>query len=148
MIFYFSNASWLSVLLCRNFPVAGTAAGRQDRATPLGKGPDMPRKPAPSAGAPAPPLSPPLGPPLSPSFSPPVSPPLGADLEPLLRELTGRVLDALNRNTAAILAAGIMSSRGRAHTPEEAVGLHHEMIATLWPRAPAPPRPAGREEAA
>jgi len=88
----------------------------------------MPRKPTHIAGAP---------------------PPLPApDVEPLLRELTGRVLDALNRNTAAILAAGIMSSRGRAHTPEEAVHLHQEMIATLWPRVPVPPRPAEREVAA
>ncbi|HUA77834.1 MAG TPA: hypothetical protein VMA86_09190 [Acetobacteraceae bacterium] len=77
--------------------------------------------------------------------------PATPDLEPLLRELTGRVLDALNRNTAAILAAGIMSSRGRAHTPEEAIRLHQEMIATLWPRVPGPPpgtpKPAEQEAA-
>ncbi len=80
---------------------------------------------------------------------PPSPPPLGApDIEPLLRELTGRVLDALNRNTAAILASGLMAARGRPHTPEEAVRLHQEMIATLWPRGPAAPKPAEREEAA
>ena len=78
----------------------------------------------------------------------PPPPPAGPDIEPLLRELTGRVLDALNRNTAAILASGIMASRGRPHTPEEAMRLHHEMIATLWPRGPAAPKPAEREEAA
>lgn len=58
----------------------------------------------------------------------------GPDLEPLLRELSQRMLDALNRNTAAILAAGIMSSRGRPHTPDEAVRLHQEMINTMWPK--------------
>lgn len=62
----------------------------------------------------------------------------GPDIEPLLRELSQRVLDAMNRNTAAILAAGIMASRGRPHTPEEALRLHQEMINTMWPRQPAP----------
>ncbi|MGH7103419.1 MAG: hypothetical protein ACREFJ_13585 [Acetobacteraceae bacterium] len=62
----------------------------------------------------------------------------GPDLEPLLRELSQRMLDALNRNTAAILAAGIMSSRGRPHTPDEAVRLHQEMITTMWPKAQQP----------
>ncbi|MGH7160940.1 MAG: hypothetical protein ACREFS_12785 [Acetobacteraceae bacterium] len=62
----------------------------------------------------------------------------GSDLEPLLRELSQRMLDALNRNTAAILAAGIMSSRGRPHTPDEAVRLHQEMINTMWPKAQPP----------
>lgn len=81
---------------------------------------------------------------------PPALPPPAAapDIEPLLRELTGRVLDALNRNTAAILASGIMAARGRPHTPEEAMRLHQEMIATLWPRGPVTPKPAEREEAA
>ncbi len=90
----------------------------------------MPRKSAPPAGAP-------------PALPLPSTP----DLEPLLRELTGRVLDALNRNTAAILAAGIMSSRGRPHTPEEAIRLQQEMIGTLWPRAAAAPKPADQEPA-
>jgi hypothetical protein len=91
----------------------------------------------------APPNEPPPAPP------PPSPPSLGApDLEPLLRELTGRVLDALNRNTAAILASGLMAARGRPHTPEEAVRLHQEMIATLWPRAQATPKPVEREAAA
>ena len=81
----------------------------------------------------------------SPALPPP---PAAPDIEPLLRELTGRVLDALNRNTAAILAAGLMASRGRPHTPEEAMRLHQEMIATLWPRGPATPKPDEREEAA
>ncbi len=66
----------------------------------------------------------------------------GPDIEPLLRELSQRILDAMNRNTAAILAAGIMASRGRPHTPEEALRLHQEMINTMWPRVPAPTRAA------
>jgi hypothetical protein len=70
------------------------------------------------------------------------------DIEPLLRELTGRVLDALNRNTAAVLAAGIMSSRGRPHSPDEAIRLHQEMINTIWPRVPSPPTPAEEDVAA
>lgn len=61
------------------------------------------------------------------------------DIEPLLRELSQRILDAMNRNTAAILASGIMASRGRPHTPEEAIRLHQEMINTMWP--PRPPAP-------
>ncbi|MDA8051379.1 MAG: hypothetical protein M0002_15495 [Rhodospirillales bacterium] len=71
----------------------------------------------------------------------PVAPaPSGHDIEPLLRELSQRMLDALNRNTAAILAAGIMASRGRPHTPEEALRLHQEMINTIWPKGPGPAR--------
>ena len=89
----------------------------------------------------------PKGPaPSDPTLSPtePVIP-IGQDIEPLLRELTGRVLDALNRNTAAILAAGIMSSRGRPHSPDEAIRLHQEMISTMWPRVAAASQPAEEE---
>jgi len=86
----------------------------------------MPRKPAPAVPEPV--------------SAPAASAPSGPDIEPLLRELSQRMLDGLNRNTAAILAAGIMSSRGRPHTPEEALRLHQEMINTMWPRAPSPAR--------
>lgn len=87
---------------------------------------------------------------ISPQHEPPETPRAaqatasGPDIEPLLRELSQRVLDAMNRNTAAILASGIMASRGRPHTPEEALRLHQEMINTMWPRQPTPAQ--AREE--